>query len=57
MGNGLEPGVQVGPMFEAQGARQDRGTGRGRPDQGRQGPHRRRPIDAGSTRDTGSSRP
>ena len=27
MGNGLEPGVQVGPMFEAPCARQDRWSG------------------------------
>ena len=45
------------PDVRGQGAGEDRGAGRGRPEQGGQDPHRRRPIDRDSTRVTGSSRP
>ena len=45
LGNGLEEGVQVGPMFEKQALDKTAGADRGRPRQGRQDPDRRRPLD------------
>ncbi len=56
MGNGLEPGVQVGPMFEARALDKTAALVEDAREQGGQDPDRRRASRPGSTRDTGSSR-
>ena len=45
IGNGLEPGVQVGPMFEAKALEKTAALVGRRPRQGRQGLDRRRTLD------------
>ena len=45
MGNGLEPGVQVGPMFEASALEKTAGPRRRRPGQGGEDLDRRRQIE------------
>ena len=45
MGNGLEPGVQVGPMFEAQALDKTAALVEDARGQGRQDPDRRRPVE------------
>ena len=45
IGNGLEAGRSGRPDVRGQGAREDRRARRGRPQQGGQGPDRRRPLD------------
>ena len=46
LGNGLDAGVEVGPMFEERGLDEHGRSGRRRQGQGREGAHRRRAVQA-----------